>query len=290
MEAITSSMGLMAAASAALGWAQRRERAARSARRRLSLDAVRQGIALMTVVQQHRGMAAALLNGDTGFAGRLAEKQREVDATLAELGTGFARVPEFAAGGRRLDAIRAAWAQLCQGVRGYSAEQSFSAHTTLVQQVLYLLGDMGERGGLLEARAPALGALAEVLLLRLPLLAESIGQARALGTGFAAQGRCGAVGRIRLSFLERRIGECLAGLGVVLDSPALAAPAQRCRHQVGRLLATIEVDLIGAERITLAPDAYFRCATEAIDACLALWQAAELVTRQALAAGRQAAS
>lgn len=284
MEAIASSMGLLAAASAALGWAQRRERAIRSARRHLSLDAVRQGIALMTVMQQHRGMAAALLNGDTGFAGRLADKQREVDGTLAELGARFARVPELAASGRRLESIRMAWAQLCQGVRGYTAEQSFAAHTALVQQVLYLLGDMGERGGLLEARMPAVAALAEVLLLRLPLLAESIGQARALGTGFAAQGRCGAVGRIRLRFLERRIGECLTGLGAVLDSPSLAAAARQCRHKVDSLLALIESGLIGAERITLAPDAYFRCATEAIDACLALWQAAEQATRQTLPA------
>lgn len=281
MEAIVSSMGLLAAA-AALGWAQARERAARSARRRLSLDAVRQAIALMTVMQQHRGMAAALLNGDTGFAGRLVDKQREVDSTLSALCSGFARVPGFAASGRRLDAIRAAWVELRQGVRGYSAEQSFAAHTALVQQILYLLGDMGERGGLLEARAPAVAVLAEVLLLRLPLLAESIGQARALGTGFAAQGGCGAVGRIRLGFLERRIGECLTRLGTALASPPLAADAQRCRHKVDSLLALIESGLIGVERITLAPDAYFRCATEAIDACLALWQAAEQATRQAL--------
>src|SRR5690242_2134645 len=109
MEAIASSMGLLAAASTALGWAQRRERAARSVRRRLSLDAVRQGIALMTVMQQHRGMAAALLNGDTGFAGRLADKQREVDSTLSALCAGFARAPGLAASGRRLDAIRTAW-------------------------------------------------------------------------------------------------------------------------------------------------------------------------------------
>ncbi|WP_024302166.1 nitrate- and nitrite sensing domain-containing protein [Pseudogulbenkiania sp. MAI-1] len=282
MEAIASSIGLLAAAGTALGWAQGRERSARRARRHLSLDAVRQGIALMTVMQQHRGMAAALLSGDTGFAVRLADKQREVEGRLAELGACFARVPALAAGGRRLEAIRAAWTQLCQEVRGYTAEQSFAVHTALVQQVLYLLGDIGERGGLLEARSPAVAALAEVLLLRLPLLAESIGQARALGTGFAAQGRCGAVGRIRLSLLERRIGECLAGLGVVLDSPSLVAPAQRCRQQVWHLSASIEADLIGVERITLAPDAYFRCATEAIDACLALWQAAEQVTRRAL--------
>ncbi|MBI3145055.1 MAG: nitrate- and nitrite sensing domain-containing protein [Pseudogulbenkiania sp.] len=284
MEAIATSVGLLATATTTLHWLQARSNAKRAVRRRLSLDAVGKGVALMTVMQQHRGMAAALLSGDKGFAERLASKQQEVDSALSALGDRLALLPELAAAGRRFENIRTGWVQLCQEVRGYSAEQSFAAHTALVQQILYLLGDMGERGGLLEARAPAVAALAQVLLLRLPLLTESIGQARALGTGFAAQGRCGAVGRIRLSFLERRIRDCLSDVGTMLETQSLVGRAQECRHKVDALLTLMETRLIGIDRISLAPDAYFRCATEAIDACLALWQAVEQVTRQALPA------
>ncbi|WP_084187188.1 nitrate- and nitrite sensing domain-containing protein [Andreprevotia chitinilytica] len=286
MVAIATSVGILTSATAAMHWAQAQSDKKHAARRDLSLGAVNRGVALMTVVQQHRGMAAALLNGDQSFADRLNNKQQEVDNTLSALGEYFARVTEFAAGGKRLEAIRAAWAQLRQEARRYTVEKSFATHTALIQQVLYLLGDMGERGGLLEVRNPALATLAEVLLLRLPLLTESIGQARALGTGYAVRGRCGAVGRIRLSFLQRRIRDCLNRANVIAESPTLAASTQACRHKVDALQTLIDTHLTGVERIELAPDAYFRAATEAIDACLALWHAAEQATRQVLPGGK----
>ena len=290
MQAIATSMGLLATTTLLLHWMHGRSEAHRHQRRHLGLGAVREGIGLMTAMQQHRGMAAALLNGDDGFAGRLLAKQQDIQQGLGVLATRFAAVPDFASAGRRLERIATGWRQLQSQLRGLNSETSFATHTRLLQQILYLMGDVGERAGLLEARNPVVATLAEALLLRLPLLTESLGQARALGTGFAAQHKCGAVGRIRLSFLERRIRECLEQVATALDAPALGNPMQHCRRKVDTLLSVMETQVIGVERIDLAPDAYFRTATEAIEACLALWHAIAAATERALPASAQPVS
>jgi hypothetical protein len=283
MEAIAAGVAGWLLALSALYLAQRWYDKKRAAEQRESLQAVASGMALMTAMQQHRGMAAALLSGDASFAGRLAGKQQDVERALTALDDSFTRIRMFALLARRLEEIRSGWRKLCQQVQSLSPEKSFAAHTELVQLVLYLLGDMGERGGLLEAHAPELAAMADALLLRIPPLTESIGQARALGTGFAAKGGCGAVGRVRLNFLLRRIRDGLDG--ALSEHPRLAARAQECRYKVNALLVLIETRLVGVEQVDLAPDFYFRSATEAIDACLALWQAGEQVMRNELLAG-----
>lgn len=281
MAARMAGMGVAFGVASALNWAQIRLAHEQARRRQRGLSAVRAGVALMTAMQQHRGIAAALLNGDRGFAPRLVAKQQEVGQAMAALDEVLNEAPELAGSGRRFASIQKAWRQLQGAVQTLPAEASYHRHTALIQQILYLLGDVGERAGLLEHRSASVSMLAESLLVRLPLLAESIGQARALGSGYAARGKCGAVGRIRLSFLEQRMRVSLSRVVAALESFPLQTQAADCSDKVHALLNVITDRIVGAEEIDLAPEAYFAIATEAIDACLALWQKTAQAAEQA---------
>ena len=263
-----------------LYWLQRKQHHDMSAQKRDGLAAVRNGMTLITCVQQHRGMSAALLSGDKSFLPRLVTTQDQVANAIRQV----ADILGIAAGQgmakRRFAQISQAWLQLQQQVQSLTPEQSFNRHTALIRQILYLLGDMGERAGLLEGHLPAQTQLAEVLLLRLPLLIESVGQARALGSASAAKGVCGAVGRIRLAFLLQRIRNCQTKASIVFEVPALSTPANRCQEKVDVLQSIISTRILGSERIDLAPEAYFRMATDTIEACLALWQATATLIEQ----------
>ena len=252
-------------------------------RRQTGLAAVREALACVTAVQQHRGMAAALLNGDAAFGARLRAKQVEVDACLQALAARIGNTAALTVCVPRLERIDAQWRQLAGRIHGMTPEQSFAAHTALVQQLLYQLGDLGEQAGLLDTRDDAERRLVQLLLQRLPPLVEYIGQARALGSGFAAKGQCGAVGRIRLRFLAQRIGAGQAALTALIDMPDWQRSAQTQGAEVSNLLALIETRLIGASTIDLAPADYFRSATQTIDACLALWQRVASEVEQGLA-------
>lgn len=269
INALVTAAGITITLLIVLYYLEMQRRAQRREKRRNGLRAVEQGIALMTVFQQHRGISAALLNGDQSFGPKQIAKQNEIDSMLGALSQMVARTPALASSQDSLKQLSDGWQKLRTQVRGLSPTQSFIEHTELVRSILYFIGDIGERAGLLESRDPHLVRLLETLLLRLPLLVETVGQARAMGTGFAARGQCGAVGRIRLTFLSRRIGHCLEEL----DS-SLADIGKDSEGKVKALLELLTKRIIAAERIDIAPERYYQTSTEAIDACLVLWRKA----------------
>lgn len=281
MNVLLTGIGMLIMLLTVLACLELQRRSQRCEQRRNGLQAVQQGISLMTVMQQHRGISAALLNGDQAFAPRQIAKQKEIDAALAALDLATQRDPALASSRADLKSLSDAWQALRDKVRAMDPTQSYIDHTELVRRILHFIGDIGERAGLLETRDRRLAKLLETLLLRLPLLVETVGQVRAMGTGFAAKGNCGAVGRIRLTFLGRRIDDCLSQI-----DPSLKDIAQDSQGKVKTLLEVLSTRIVTAEHIDIAPERYFQVATDAIDACLVLWRKAATTADIQLQAAR----
>lgn len=252
---------------AGLHLAERNRRRHKRLRQQHGLAVLRSGLELMAAVQQHRGMSIAFLSGDQAFRSKMLQKREEIHAVLGRMQPMLAQTPELQPDRASLKAVVEAWEALLRSAEGQQPETSFKQHTALVRAVIHLLGDMGEHLGLLDDEGTALARLSNTLLLRLPLLLESIGQARALGSGYAARGNCGAVGRIRLGFLEQRIRECLAGVETVSQQER-----EVVARKVDALLETLQQRFIGADNVDIAPALFFQTATDAIEACLALWK------------------
>lgn len=278
MNALLTGIGLLVLLLTGLLCLEIQRRSQRCEQRRNGLQAVQQGISLMTVVQQHRGISAALLNGDQAFAPRQIAKQAEIDAALSALNLTIQADRALASSREDLKSLSEDWAGLRTSVRNLDPTLSYIQHTDLVRRVLHFIGDIGERAGLLEVRDRRVAKLLETLLLRLPLLVETVGQVRAMGTGFAAKGRCGAVGRIRLTFMGRRIEDCLSQI-----DPSLKDLGQDSQEKVKVLLDLLTSRIIAAEHIDIAPERYFQVSTEAIDACLVLWRKAAGIANTQLA-------
>lgn len=260
--------------------AEKHHRQKKLERRMHGLKVLQTSLELMTAIQQHRGMSAALLNGDHSFKSRLSAKRSEIESLTQKIDQLVRETPELATDNRRLDEIKKHWSSLSNKLESLTSEQSFGEHTTLVRSVIHLMGDMGEHLGLMDGQGTQLATLSNALLLQLPLLLESIGQARALGSGYAAQGKCGAVGRIRLGFLEQRIRECRKTINTQNNSGGAAT------SKVDTLLRTLEDKFVQADLVDISPDTFFRTATEAIDACLMLWKDIAQFTGKAITESR----
>lgn len=269
MNALLTGIGILVMLLTALFCLELQRRSHRREQRRKGLQAVQQCISLMTVVQQHRGISAALLNGDQAFASRQVAKQAEIDAALAALNLALQSDRALASSREDLKSLGEDWASLRGNVRNLGSTMSYIQHTDLIRRILHVLGDIGERSGLLEIRDPGTIKLLETLLLRLPLLVETVGQVRAMGTGFAAKGKCGAVGRIRLTFLGNRINDCISRV-----DPSLKDISQDSQNKVKVLLDLLFSRIVSAQHIDIPPERYFQVSTEAIDACLVLWRKA----------------
>lgn len=235
-------------------------------RQEFGLTVLQSGLEMMTAVQQHRGMSIAFLNGDNSFKPKMLTKRQDIQNILGRMPDLLAESPELNPDKTSLAEIRRLWDELVATSVDQVPDVSFKQHTALVREIIHLMGDMGEHLGLLDGEGSSLAMLSNTLLLKLPLLLESIGQARALGSGYAAQGQVGAVGRIRLSFLDQRIRECYEGIH---GTTKVSEPVSK---RVEALLDTLQQKFIGAEIVDISSATFFQTATEAIDACLMLWK------------------
>lgn len=250
----------------ALFFAEKRKQHRKILRRLHGITALQTGVTLMTAIQQHRGMSVGLLNGNDSFRTGLINKQAEARTILARMTALLHETPELAPDRRTLENVTSNWEAIVNDLRQMTAEQSFSRHTELVRNTIHLIGDMGEHLGLMDNEGTPLALLSNLLLLRLPLLMESIGQARALGSGYAAKGQVGAVGRIRLSFLESHIRECRENMHLPGNTGHAAT------EKVEALLHLLEKEFIQTDEINISPEQFFKAATDAIESCLKLWQ------------------
>lgn len=254
-----------------LHWAEKIKRQRKRERQLHGLDVLQHVLGLLTNIQQHRGISAALLNGDKSFAARLASKRHEIQGIFKNLGPLLTETAELRSDADSLLAVEREWEVMSSTIAHINSEQSFYKHTALIRKIIHLLGDMGEHIGLLDGEGSPLALLSNTLLLKLPLLMESIGQARALGSGYAAKGQCGAVGRIRMNFLEQHIRECQQDISASTDNT-------NATQRVNSLLQVLNERFIAVEAVDIAPDAFFRTATDAIEACLNLWKDLALIT------------
>lgn len=255
--------------------------------RRLLVDCEHM-LRLAHALQQHRGMSAAWLAGDSAFDAPMRSKRRDVAHAIDALAP-------FAASGQadddpgfsryELSLLATQWSELCAELDGVGerpdADENITRHSLLVSHVLDWLATTGERRIAPHLDVAAAG-LVRTWLVTLPMLGEQLGQARALGSGAAARGRCSPAERMRLMFLASRAESLMHQ--AIAESPRLpgALPAT---ERVVRLIGVLRGDMLGTSAV-LSAEAWFAEATEAIDAVYAWMTSCEDALRAALAERR----
>ena len=252
--------------------------------RRRTLGRQRRGLALngrlkelIQGLQQHRGMCNAYLAGDASFAGKIEEAQRRVERLMTECEEPLTGEGDGYRG--RWANLRRQWRELVGTLRGMDTRRSFLEHTRLIDGVLELLREVGDESALTLDESAGNRRMADVLVNRLPQLAEQLGQARALGATAAAQGRVSTVAGMRLRFLSEQAREALEVVRATVepliaerDGAGLHRPFETCACDTLDFLALLERELIDRSSPTIRPEEYFAAATRAIDAGYALFE------------------
>ncbi|MDH2433978.1 nitrate- and nitrite sensing domain-containing protein [Pokkaliibacter sp. MBI-7] len=214
---------------------------------------------LLAHFQQHRGFSTGLLNGDLSLAGELEKLQGAIRRDIQEL----LAIDSWLTGNERWQGMADHWQRLQGSYRQLEAEQNLLQHNRLITNLLYLMEDTGEWFGL-TTLAQVDSEQMRRIWRDLLQAAENIGQARALGTGVAAAGRCSSVARIRLSYLRGRIQ-------LALESSLQHVNASGDdRAQVQAFLRLIDEQLL-VERVSISPKDYFQQATQVLERLYALF-------------------
>ena len=224
---------------------------------------------LVINLQQHRGMCSAWLAGDVGFLPRLQEKQALIDTLFPDLQRaarleGSRHSPYFTGNDFALFIFR--WHSLIERLADKTPEQSIAEHSHLIGLVLNWLAALGEaRLEPLTGGREQIGRVCNYAQ-RLPMLAECLGQARAVGSSVAARHACSPVARVRLMFLIGRAEALLEQASQADDGGPLSGQA---RLAIRNLTHTVRTSMLLSDGVVVSPENYFAVATKAIDSVIA---------------------
>ncbi|MDU0355895.1 hypothetical protein RS130_20170 [Paraglaciecola aquimarina] len=159
---------------------------------------------LKTVIaftQKHRGMCAAYIQGD----GKALSTLTSINSTLEPIIDKLDGDPFMAQQGRWMGYLDH-WRRLSKQCTQLDLATSFTQHTNLITNLLYLFEDIAEQRSF--DKKSFKGTFASAALWQdLPFTAEFIGQSRAVGVAIVARGVCTQVDKVKLGYLDTKIAQ-----------------------------------------------------------------------------------
>ncbi len=229
------------------------------------------------LTQQHRGLSALVLGGNSAMQAKREAKQQEVNEA-------YKAMDDLAAKLLTNPASKAAWAKasndwtaLRDNVAGHkiSVADSFKAHTALVGQLLNTVDLMADEFALSLDPNQDSYQLIQSVMYALPALAEELGRARAKGAGMLATKTASPADRLTLGIYATSGEERLAQMVSAFDKTATANST--FKSSLGDLMTeaadlarqaikTSREQILDQEQLSYAGSDYVALFTRAIDA------------------------
>ncbi|CAM3895887.1 methyl-accepting chemotaxis protein [Roseateles saccharophilus] len=244
------------------------------------LAPARQLVRLTQLTQQHRGLSAAMLGGNAAVQSGREAKNTEV-ARQFELLDGMLKTAAASDAMRRTwQDARTRWGSLSGrvGAKDLKAAESSTLHAELIAVYFRLLDQLVDQSGLILDPEAASYFLVNATLIRLPTATEALGQTRARGAGFLAEGQIGPEGRTLLAGLVAQAGDQQQGMSTAFDKSFAVDAALKSRlggkiaalqEQVAAALKLTREELIQKDALSYAAPDYIGAYTRTIDAMFA---------------------
>lgn len=219
---------------------------------------------IITLVQQHRGLSVARLQGEESVLNTLNDIKRVIATQIADL----SNTP--VANNERWDSFCDHWSRLQIVIDEFSPEHNFDQHTSVIKNLIYLLEDTAENFSLTAKHVPQLETVG-YLWRELIFLAETIGQSRAIGVAVTTEKKCSHVNEIKLNFLIQNMQSAtktsLKELTCLTQEKIMHQQLiDDATDKINKLITVIHEELITSPTISIANTDYFELATSSITA------------------------
>lgn len=189
---------------------------------------------LIELTQQHRGVSAMLLGGNTDMADRRSALQTRVDTALVEMSQALA---EDKRGTREWQAIGRDWDGIKRAVQSWSQPQSYDAHTALIAQLLDFQTQVADANGLTFDPEPQTYYLMTTAVNRLPFLIERLGRLRGSASAMLARGEISDEQRTVLIVITEEIRSATVEMERSMEKVIAQRP--ELQTQLNRAVATL---------------------------------------------------
>lgn len=234
---------------------------------------------LIQLTQQHRGLSAGYLGGKTAVKSTREVKQREVDQLAERIAVQFQSETEGVSPEMRSSWQEGQnqWRRLRDQVdaKALSASESSTQHASVIVKYFQVIDALLDTSGLILDPQADTYYLVVASLQRLPALTEALGQTRARGAGFLAEGQISQSGRGVMAGLAqqsadqaeamtRAFGKVFAANDQIkLELNHLVDGLRDPTNSVINLAST---ELVNADTLQYAATAYISQFTKTIDA------------------------
>jgi len=222
------------------------------------------------LIQQHRGMSAAVVGGNLEFVSALAQKDLEADAAIRQLFSTLAGAEPLQS---KLTDLEKAWSAILDQGRGWSVSQNFAQHNQLIGRLLDLQIHLADNHGMFLDGEVNTRYLVDITVTRLPALLENLGKIRAYGTGILADRQISQERRFELLYLIADFQSSMHVMQAQLlrireSSPAHDAQLQHAGEVIQQAAADftqVATDQTLNALFSMTPEAFFATLTQSID-------------------------
>jgi len=226
---------------------------------------------LLEFTPQHRGMVNAILQGDESFRSKIGSVQQHIDKNIGFLLSQAKQTRPWEIQ-QRINQIVTYWKDISKNYKHYSAAESFSKHTALISEILYLTNDVAEESGIVSCHTSGY-ELANTANTKLPLMTELLGQARGIGTGVAAKGEQLTADKIKLLYRLNKLKSVSDSTSTTLKAvfsrnPSLNAHSkdtlQSSFQATTEFLNILDSEIVNSDYIDINAELYYQAGTDAI--------------------------
>jgi methyl-accepting chemotaxis protein len=232
-------------------------------------------VRLLQPLQNHRGLAAAVLSGDQAQGAPRAATEKEVTAAMGKVRVALSTsaTPLL----KQLTDIETEWKSLAGALKDptFPVEDSHSRHTKLSDATLRLLENTSDYFGLSLDPDAKTYHLIIAALMDIPELTESMGRIRAGGSAILSIKQATTEERVAIaSQLERirwdqdhsrvRIQKAIAANGTAMDK--LDATSLDALNHTQKLIAVTDLEFMRIEVLRYASGDYLKLVTTAMNA------------------------
>ncbi|TVO75868.1 methyl-accepting chemotaxis protein [Sedimenticola selenatireducens] len=156
-------------------------------------------------IQQHRGMISAFLNGASDFRERILSKRADIDKRIDELLVVDRELGDELETAGKIAAILQKWNNIKANAMNQESSVAIKAHTELLADMIDLMNQIADASEITLDPKLDTYYMGDAVVNTLINLTESMGQARAVGSGVAAKGSHTQETFVRLSVLANNI-------------------------------------------------------------------------------------
>ncbi len=228
---------------------------------------------LLQLLQEDRGMSVAFLSGDASLGPQITAKHSQIDDAVRALDSLNEKYGSVLKTTEQWNNLRTRHQDLEARERDLTAEQSFTDHSTAIQDLLSLLQRVGDQSGLeLDPRIDS-SHLQSAIIVELPRLNEALGQLRGRASAGVAKSKISEEEWIEIYMLYGTARSLANDTTNAYKSSfefnpklkeKLENPVNEIRSSVDKFLV-LENDLIKTKQIRGDAASYFRVASKPID-------------------------